>query len=38
MEVTALLAGLTASQRAAVTSPAAPLCIVAGAGSGKTRC
>ncbi|MEZ5209310.1 MAG: ATP-dependent helicase [Acidimicrobiales bacterium] len=37
MEVTALLAGLTTSQRAAVTSPAAPLCIVAGAGSGKTR-
>jgi DNA helicase-2/ATP-dependent DNA helicase PcrA len=32
-----LLEGLTAAQRAAVTSPAAPLAIVAAAGSGKTR-
>jgi len=32
-----LLDGLDDAQRHAVTSPAAPLCIVAGAGSGKTR-
>ncbi|HET9075516.1 MAG TPA: ATP-dependent DNA helicase UvrD2 [Acidimicrobiales bacterium] len=32
-----LLAGLTAAQRAAVTSEAAPLCIMAAAGAGKTR-
>lgn len=32
-----LLAGLTSSQRQAVTIDAAPLCILAGAGSGKTR-
>jgi DNA helicase-2/ATP-dependent DNA helicase PcrA len=32
-----LLEGLTSAQRAAVTSPAAPLAIVAAAGSGKTR-
>ncbi len=32
-----LLDGLTASQREAVTSDAAPLCILAGAGAGKTR-
>ncbi len=34
---TDLLAGLTSSQRQAVTIDAAPLCILAGAGSGKTR-
>jgi len=32
-----LLDGLDDGQRKAVTSPAAPLCILAGAGSGKTR-
>jgi DNA helicase-2/ATP-dependent DNA helicase PcrA len=32
-----LLDGLTDAQRAAVTSEAQPLCILAGAGSGKTR-
>src|SRR5947209_6617406 len=32
-----LLAGLNPSQTEAVTSAAAPLCILAGAGSGKTR-
>lgn len=32
-----LLAGLTSEQRDAVTTKASPLCIVAGAGSGKTR-
>jgi DNA helicase II / ATP-dependent DNA helicase PcrA len=37
VEPAALLDGLTASQRDAVTSEAAPLCILAGAGAGKTR-
>ena len=32
-----LLAGLTVEQRDAVTTRASPLCIIAGAGSGKTR-
>src|SRR5438128_12334297 len=35
--VDALLDGLDATQREAGTSPAAPLAILAGAGSGKTR-
>jgi DNA helicase-2/ATP-dependent DNA helicase PcrA len=37
MEADALLEGLTETQAAAVTSDGAPLCILAGAGSGKTR-
>jgi DNA helicase-2/ATP-dependent DNA helicase PcrA len=32
-----VLIGLTSSQHAAVTSTATPLCVIAGAGSGKTR-
>ena len=32
-----MLEGLTPEQRDAVTTAASPLCIVAGAGSGKTR-
>ncbi len=37
MDPDALLDGLNEAQRAAVTSSARPLCILAGAGSGKTR-
>jgi DNA helicase-2/ATP-dependent DNA helicase PcrA len=37
LDVSSLLDGLTDAQRAAVTSEASPLCILAGAGSGKTR-
>ncbi len=37
MDTDALLEGLNDAQRAAVTSVASPLCILAGAGSGKTR-
>jgi DNA helicase-2/ATP-dependent DNA helicase PcrA len=36
-DVEHLLAGLTAAQRAAVISDAAPLCLLASAGAGKTR-
>jgi DNA helicase-2/ATP-dependent DNA helicase PcrA len=37
MDVGALLEGLTVAQQEAVTSDAAPLCVLAGAGAGKTR-
>jgi DNA helicase II / ATP-dependent DNA helicase PcrA len=37
MSVDGLLDGLNEAQRRAVTTDAAPLCILAGAGSGKTR-
>jgi DNA helicase-2/ATP-dependent DNA helicase PcrA len=36
-EISAVLAGLDDEQRAAVTAPAGPVCILAGAGTGKTR-
>ena len=32
-----VLAGLDPDQRKAVTAPAGPVCILAGAGTGKTR-
>ncbi|MFD0788087.1 UvrD-helicase domain-containing protein, partial [Micromonospora azadirachtae] len=32
-----VLAGLDPEQRGAVTAPAGPVCILAGAGTGKTR-
>jgi DNA helicase II / ATP-dependent DNA helicase PcrA len=37
VDVSSLLDGLTEAQAEAVTSDGAPLCIIAGAGSGKTR-
>jgi len=37
MDVTRILAPLNDAQREAVTAPAAPMLVVAGAGSGKTR-
>ena len=37
MDADALLVGLDPNQRRAVTHPSNPLCIMAGAGSGKTR-
>jgi len=37
VDVNGLLSELTAAQGAAVTSSAAPLCVLAGAGAGKTR-
>ncbi|HEX9852247.1 MAG TPA: DNA helicase II [Woeseiaceae bacterium] len=37
MDVTRILEGLNDAQRTAVTAPPAPLLVIAGAGSGKTR-
>ncbi|MEV6844224.1 ATP-dependent DNA helicase UvrD2 [Actinoplanes sp. NPDC051411] len=37
MQSDAVLAGLDPEQRTAVTAPAGPVCILAGAGTGKTR-
>ncbi|MFC7275570.1 ATP-dependent DNA helicase UvrD2 [Paractinoplanes rhizophilus] len=37
MRTDAVLAGLDPEQRTAVTAPAGPVCILAGAGTGKTR-
>ncbi|MEU8236864.1 ATP-dependent DNA helicase UvrD2 [Actinoplanes missouriensis] len=37
MRIEAVLAGLDPEQRTAVTAPAGPVCILAGAGTGKTR-
>ncbi|GAA3757652.1 ATP-dependent DNA helicase UvrD2 [Plantactinospora mayteni] len=37
MRVERILAGLDPEQRTAVTAPAGPVCILAGAGTGKTR-
>ena len=37
MDVTPILENLNDAQRQAVTSPAAPTLVIAGAGSGKTR-
>jgi len=37
MELEAILAGLDPEQREAVTNIRGPLCIIAGAGTGKTR-
>ena len=37
MDVTPILESLNEAQRRAVTAPAKPLLVIAGAGSGKTR-
>ncbi len=37
MDSARVLAGLDSEQLAAVTAPAGPVCILAGAGTGKTR-